>query len=47
MGFRMIRPKRIKKVKTENGREVLRRLEGYLKSAAVTGEPVEILCGFW
>ena len=43
----MIRPKRIKKVKTENGREILRRLEGYLKSAAVTGEPVEILCGFW
>lgn len=47
MGFRMIAPKRVKKVKTKNGKEVLRRLEEYLKSAAVTGEPVEILCGFW
>ena len=47
MGFRMIAPKRVKKVKTENSREILRRLEGYLESAAVTGEPVEILCGFW
>ena len=47
MGFRMIAPKRIKKTKTQNGQEVLRRLEDYLESAAVTGEPVEILCGFW
>lgn len=46
MGFRTIRPKRVKKVKTENGQEVLRRIEDYLKSD-VTGEPVEILCGFW
>lgn len=47
MGFRMIRPKRVRKAKTGNGREVLRRLEEYLESDAVTGEPVEILCGFW
>lgn len=47
MGFRMIAPKRVKKVKSENGREILRRLEEYLESVAVTGEPVEILCGFW
>lgn len=47
MGFRIISPKRVKKVKTKNGQEVLRRLEEYLESAAVTGEPVEILCGFW
>lgn len=47
MGLRMIAPKRIKKVKTMNGQEVLRRLEAYLKSNAVMGEPVEILCGFW
>lgn len=47
MGFRMIAPKRVKKVKAENGQEVLRRIEGYLESAAVTGKPVEILCGFW
>ena len=47
MGFRMIAPKRVKKVKTENSQEILRRLEAYLESAAVTGEPVKILCGFW
>lgn len=47
MGFRIIAPKRIRKVKTKNGQEVLRRLEEYLESDAVTGEPVEILCGFW
>lgn len=47
MGFRIIAPKRIKKVKTPNGQEVLRRLEEYLESAAVTGEPIEFLCGFW
>ncbi|RKJ46557.1 hypothetical protein D7X98_04165 [bacterium 1XD8-76] len=47
MGFRMIPPKRVRKVKTKNGQEVLRRLEEYLESAAVTGEPIEILCGFW
>lgn len=47
MGFRMIAPKRVRKAKTRNGREVLRRLGEYLESAAVTGEPVEILCRFW
>lgn len=47
MGFRIIAPKRVRKVKTKNGKEVLRRLEEYLESDAVTGEPVEILCGFW
>lgn len=47
MGFRMMPPKRVRKARTENGQETLRRLEGYLESAAVTGEPVEILCGFW
>ena len=47
MGFRIIAPKRVRKVKTKNGQEVLRRLEEYLESDAVTGEPVEILCGFW
>ena len=48
MGFRMITPKKkVKKVKTKNGQEILRRLEEYLESVAVTGEPIEILCGFW
>ncbi len=47
MGLRMIPPKRVKKTKTGNGQEVLRRIEEYLESDAVTGEPVEILCGFW
>lgn len=47
MGFRMIAPKRIRKAKTKNSQEVLRRIEEYLKSDSVTGEPVEILCGFW
>lgn len=47
MGFRMIAPKRVRKVKTKNGQEVLRRLEEYLESDTVTGGPVEILCGFW
>lgn len=47
MGFRIIAPKRVLKVKTKNGKEVLRRIDEYLESAAVTGEPVEILCGFW
>lgn len=47
MGLRIIAPKRVKKVKTKNGKEVLSRLENYLESVAVTGEPVEILCGFW
>lgn len=47
MGFRMIVPKRIKKKRTKDGQEVLRRLEEFLKSDTVMKEPVEILCGFW
>ena len=47
MGFRIIAPKMARKVKTRNGKEVLRRLEEYLESDAVTREPVEILSGFW
>jgi hypothetical protein len=44
----LIRPgKRIKKAKSKNSQEVLDRLERYLKSTEVTGEPVKILCGFW
>lgn len=45
MAFRKIRPKRLRKVKTENSQEVLRRLDDYLKTEC--DEPVEILCGFW
>lgn len=47
MRFRMIAPKRVRKVKSKNSQEVLCRLEEYLKSDTVTGEPIEILCGFW
>lgn len=47
MGFRMIAPKRVKKLKSENGQEVLRRLEEYLERVAASGELVKILCGFW
>lgn len=47
MGFRMIAPKRVRKVKTKNGEEVLYRLQEYLESDAATWEPVEILCSFW
>ncbi len=35
----------MRKVKSENSQEVLRRLEDYLKTEC--DEPVEILCGFW
>lgn len=45
MGFRIIAPKRVKKVKTKNSQEVLRRLENYLENSC--DEPVQILCGFW
>lgn len=47
MRVRMIAPKKVRKVKSKNGQEVLCRLEEYLESDTVTGEPVEILCGFW
>lgn len=44
----MIRPgKRVYKVRSESAEETLRKIEGFLKSDAVAGEPVEILCGFW
>lgn len=45
MSIRIIPARRVRKVKTENGREVLRRLEEYLESEC--DDPVEILCGFW
>ena len=47
MGFRMIAPKRLRKAKTKNSKEILNRLEEYLKSVTVTGEFVKVLCGFW
>lgn len=48
MGFRIIDPRRkVRKAKAGNSQEVLDRLEEYLNSAEVTGEPVEVLCGFW
>lgn len=45
MGLRMIAPKRVKKAKSANSREVLDRLQRYLDSGFE--EPIEILCGFW
>ena len=45
MGFRMIAPKRVKKVKSKNSQEVLRRIEEYLENNR--DEPMQILCGFW
>lgn len=46
MGFRIIPAKRVRKVKSKNGQEVLRRIEEYLNSDDIE-EPVEILCNFW
>lgn len=45
MAFRIMRPKRLRKAKSGNSQEVLRRLEEYLKTEC--DKPVEILCGFW
>ncbi len=45
MGFRMIDPKRIKKVKTPGGQEVLRKLQEFLDESC--GETAEFLCRFW
>ncbi len=45
MAIRIRPAKRVKKAKTKNGKEVLRRLEEFLKDGC--DEPVEILCGFW
>ena len=43
-----IRPaKWVKKAKSKNSQEVLERLKNFLESSMVTGEPVQILCGFW
>ncbi len=39
--------KQIRKARTENSQEVLRRLEEYLKGEEAAWEPVKILCGFW
>lgn len=45
MGFRIIPPKRLKKAKSYNSQEVLRRLKEYLDENC--DEPIRILCGFW
>ena len=45
MSIRIVPARRVRKVKTQNGQEVLRRLEAYLESEC--DGPVEILCGFW
>lgn len=45
MSIRIIPARRVRKVKTKNGQEVLQRLEVYLESKCE--DPVEILCGFW
>lgn len=45
MSFRLIPAKRVKKVKSANSQEVLRRLEEYLDGCY--DEPMRILCGFW
>lgn len=45
MAIRIIPPKRVKKAKSRNGQEVLRRLEEYLESES--DEPAKLLCRFW
>ena len=45
MSFRIIPAKRVKKKKTANGKEVLRRLKEFLDDNC--DEMAEILCGFW
>ena len=45
MGFRMIDPKRTKKVKTPGGQEVLRKLQEFLDETCK--ETAEFLCRFW
>lgn len=45
MGFRMITPKRVKKVRSKTSQEILDRLQTYLEDDI--DEPVEILCHFW
>ncbi|MDE6912666.1 MAG: phage head morphogenesis protein, partial [Lachnospiraceae bacterium] len=45
MAIRILPPKRVKKAKSRNSQEVLRRLEQYLENEC--DDPVRILCGFW
>ena len=45
MGFRMIQPKRIKKVKTRGSQEVLQRLQAFLDDSC--DQTAEFLCRFW
>ena len=45
MAIRFIQPRRLRKAKTGNSQEVLRRLREYLDDEC--DEPAEILCGFW
>lgn len=45
MGFRMIQPKRIKKVKTQGSQEVLQRLQTFLDDSC--DQTAEFLCRFW
>ena len=45
MAIRIIPANRVRKAKTKNGKEVLRRLEEFLRGGC--DGPVEILCGFW
>ena len=45
MGFRVKPPRGIRKAKTKNGKEVLRRLQEYLDNHC--REPMLILCRFW
>lgn len=45
MSFRIIPAGRIKKKKTANGKEVLRRLKEFLDNEC--DEPARVLCGFW
>lgn len=47
MVFRWMPPKKIKKKKSENAQKVLDKLKEYLESSKATGEPIQILCGFW
>ena len=45
MAIRILPPKRVKKAKSRNSQEVLRRLEQYLENEC--DDPVRILCGVW
>jgi len=47
MAVMMMPARRVKKAKSAGSQEVLDRLQAFLESGTVTGEPVEVLCGFW